>query len=106
MMYKSSFGSVSKESRALVLMLALAEILARSGERIGCPGEHLDARAAADTLKRQIADTMRAHGAANLQLGKFYDYRAGRDPAALAVLDAVKNQLDPKGLMNPGVLSR
>ncbi|WP_313495887.1 FAD-binding oxidoreductase [Stenotrophomonas sp.] len=75
-------------------------------ERIGCPGEHLDARAAADTLKRQIADTMRAHGAANLQLGKFYDYRAGRDPAALAVLDAVKNQLDPKGLMNPGVLSR
>lgn len=75
-------------------------------DRIGCPGEHLDARAAADTLKRQIADTMRAHGAANLQLGKFYDYRAGRDPAALAVLDAVKAQLDPKGLMNPGVLSR
>lgn len=75
-------------------------------ERIGCPGEHLEARAAADVLKRQIADIMRAHGAANLQLGKFYDYRAGRDPAALAVLDAVKAQLDPKGLMNPGVLSR
>lgn len=37
MMYKSSYGSVSKESRALVIMLALAEILARSGERIGCP---------------------------------------------------------------------
>ncbi len=38
MMFKSSYASVSKESRALVLMLALAEILARSGERIGCPG--------------------------------------------------------------------
>lgn len=75
-------------------------------ERIGCPGEHLEARAAADRLKRQIADTVRAHGAANLQLGKFYDYRAGRDPAALALLDAVKAQLDPKGLMNPGVLAR
>lgn len=75
-------------------------------ERIGCPGEHLEARAAADVLKRQIADTMRAHGAANLQLGKFYDYRAGRDPAGLALLDAIKAQLDPKGLMNPGVLSR
>ncbi len=75
-------------------------------ERIGCPGENLNARAAADTLKRQIADVMRANGAVNLQLGKFYDYRAGRDPAALAVLDAVKAQLDPKGLMNPGVLSR
>ncbi len=75
-------------------------------ERIGCPGEHLPARAAADRLKRQIADVMRAHGAANLQLGKFYDYRAGRDPAALALLDAVKAQLDPRGLMNPGVLAR
>lgn len=74
--------------------------------RIGCPGEHLEARAAADTLKRRIADTMRAHGAANLQLGKFYDYRAGRDPAALALLDAIKARLDPKGLMNPGVLGR
>lgn len=75
-------------------------------ERIGCPGEHVEARAAADRLKRQIADTMRGHGAANLQLGKFYDYRAGRDPAALALLDAIKAQLDPKGLMNPGVLAR
>ena len=75
-------------------------------QRIGCPGEHLEARAAADRLKRQIADVMRANGAANLQLGKFYDYRSGRDPAALALLDAIKAQLDPKGLMNPGVLAR
>ncbi|CAK7257138.1 DUF58 domain-containing protein [Shinella yambaruensis] len=52
MMYKSTFGSVSKESRALVLMLALAEILARSGERIGCPGimEPIAARNAAERL--------------------------------------------------------
>ena len=26
--------------------------------------------------------------------------------AALALLDAIKAQLDPKGLMNPGVLAR
>ena len=31
MMYKSTLAQVSKESRALVIMLALAEILARSG---------------------------------------------------------------------------
>ena len=73
-------------------------------ERIGCPGENLEARAAADRLKHQIADTVRAQGAANLQLGKFYDYREGRDPAALALLDAIKARLDPNGLMNPGVL--
>src|SRR5690606_4805584 len=75
-------------------------------EKIGCPGENLPARAAADALKRKIADTMRAHGAANFQIGKFYSYREGRDPTALALLDAIKAQLDPKGLMKPGVLGR
>jgi uncharacterized protein (DUF58 family) len=52
MMYKSTYGNVSKESRALVLMLALAEILARSGERIGCPGimEPISTRNAAERL--------------------------------------------------------
>ncbi len=52
MMYKSSLAQVSKESRALVLMLALAEILASSGERIGCPGimEPIAARNAAERL--------------------------------------------------------
>lgn len=74
--------------------------------RIGCPGENPEARAAADDLKRKIADTMRAGGAVNFQIGKFYSYREGRDPVALALLDAIKAQLDPHGLMNPGVLGR
>jgi uncharacterized protein (DUF58 family) len=38
MLYQSSMGSVSKESRALVVALALAELLSRAGERIGSPG--------------------------------------------------------------------
>ena len=38
MRYRSKFAAVSKEGRALVLMLALAETLSRSGERIGVPG--------------------------------------------------------------------
>src|SRR5690606_17848724 len=56
MMYKSTFAHVSKESRVLVLMLALAEILARSGERIGCPGvmEPVSARNAAERLATAI----------------------------------------------------
>ena len=56
MMYKSTFSAVSKESRALVIMLALAEILARSGERIGCPGvmEPVTARNAAERLATAI----------------------------------------------------
>ncbi|WP_442582611.1 DUF58 domain-containing protein [Mesorhizobium sp. ASY16-5R] len=38
MLYKSSAAGVSKQSRALVLILALAELLSRSGERIAWPG--------------------------------------------------------------------
>lgn len=38
MLYQSRGASVSKESRALVLILALAELLSRSGERIAWPG--------------------------------------------------------------------
>jgi uncharacterized protein (DUF58 family) len=38
MLFKSRTASVSKESRALVLTLALAELLSRSGERVGYPG--------------------------------------------------------------------
>ncbi|OCP17306.1 MULTISPECIES: DUF58 domain-containing protein [unclassified Ensifer] len=64
MMYKSTLGSVSKESRALVLMLALAEILARSGERIGCPGvmEPVSARNAAERLATAIMLSPLAEG--------------------------------------------
>ena len=38
MLFKSRTATVSKESRALVLTLALAELLSRSGERVGYPG--------------------------------------------------------------------
>lgn len=38
MLYKSELGHVSKQSRALVLALAAADVLARSGERVGWPG--------------------------------------------------------------------
>ena len=38
MLYQSSAAEVSKQSRALVLALAMAELLARSGERIGWLG--------------------------------------------------------------------
>jgi hypothetical protein len=38
------------------------------------------------------------------QIGKFYTYREGRNAAALALFDAIKKQLDPQNIMNPGVL--
>ncbi|MEE9314881.1 MAG: DUF58 domain-containing protein [Rhizobiaceae bacterium] len=38
MLYKSETTAVSKQSRALVLALALMEVLSKSGERVGWPG--------------------------------------------------------------------
>ena len=38
MLFKSELADVSKQSRAMVLALALSDILARSGERVGWPG--------------------------------------------------------------------
>lgn len=57
MLYKSDVAMVGKESRALVLMLALAEILSRSGERVGCPGvmEPVASRNAAERLALALA---------------------------------------------------
>jgi uncharacterized protein (DUF58 family) len=61
---------VSKESRALVLMLALAEILARSGERIGCPGvmEPVSARNAAERLATALMHTPLSGGLPETQM--------------------------------------
>jgi FAD/FMN-containing dehydrogenase len=77
------------------------EYLARSGEPAPAPGaQQLIAEA-----KRAVADALREVGATHFQIGKFYRWREGRDPAFLALFDAIKRTLDPAGLMNPGALS-
>ncbi|MBO6718817.1 MAG: DUF58 domain-containing protein [Rhizobiaceae bacterium] len=62
MLYKSAAATVSKESRALVLVLALAELLSRSGERVGWPGatDPFAARNGAERLAARLAHT-KAH---------------------------------------------
>ncbi len=57
MLYKSTLATVSKDSRALVLVLALAELLSRSGERIAWPGltDPFTARNGAERLAAQLA---------------------------------------------------
>ena len=63
-----------------------------------------EAGALADRLKRDIVALYTAHDAAHFQIGRAYPYRDRLDPAALALLRAVKAALDPQELMNPGVL--
>ncbi len=57
MLYKSEAADVSKESRALVLILALAELLSRSGERIAWPGltDPFTSRNGAERLAAQLS---------------------------------------------------
>ncbi|MBO0905442.1 DUF58 domain-containing protein [Jiella sonneratiae] len=63
MRYRSNAAQVSKESRALVLVLALAELLSRSGERIGYPGviEPVAARNAAERVAAALINDRPAH---------------------------------------------
>lgn len=57
MLFKSKGAQVSKQSRAMVLMLALAELLSRSGERIAWPGvsEPFSSRSGAETLSLRLS---------------------------------------------------
>ena len=57
MLFKSQNAQVSKQSRAIVLALALTEVLAKSGERVGWPGvtRPLAARNAAERVATALA---------------------------------------------------
>lgn len=78
------------------------------------PGEHLAdiprydvneaARAAVKRMKSEVVTLMHAHGAAHLQIGKAYPYLPGRNAASVALLRAIKAEIDPHGILNPGVL--
>jgi hypothetical protein len=67
--------------------------------------ENLAARALVDELKHALKALFQSLGATHFQLGKFYHYRQGRNPASLKLLDALKHALDPRGLINPGALT-
>ncbi len=73
-------------------------------KRVPAHAANPEARALVEQLKTGASAILRHAGAAHFQLGKFYDYRTGRDPAALALFDAIKAQLDPDHRMNPGAL--
>ncbi len=60
MLFQSTSADVSKESRSLVLVLALAELLSRSGERIAWPGltDPFTARNGAERLAAHLAHAL------------------------------------------------
>jgi D-lactate dehydrogenase (cytochrome) len=57
-----------------------------------------------DQLKQDLVALYDRHGATHFQLGKAYPYASVISGEALALVRALKQTLDPRGLMNPGAL--
>jgi glycolate oxidase len=66
--------------------------------------ENPEADAFLDQLKRDVTALYSAHGAGHFQLGKTYPHASRLSAPALSALKAIKAELDPQGLMNPGAL--
>lgn len=66
--------------------------------------ENLAGRALVEELRTSIITLMQEHGAGHFQIGKLYPYTTDRDPGALALLRAIKRELDPDSRLNPGAL--
>ena len=62
------------------------------------------ARIAAAALRTRLGEVLREAGAEHLQIGRYYPYLAHLDPTRQQLLRTLKHALDPRGLMNPGVL--
>ena len=55
-------------------------------------------------IKALVVDLMHDHGGTHFQIGRTYPYARDHDPLHWALLKTLKTQLDPKGILNPGVL--
>jgi D-lactate dehydrogenase (cytochrome) len=62
------------------------------------------ARALVEELRVSIIELMFRHGAAHLQIGRAYPYLRERNAPFVQLLRDIKRELDPRHLMNPGVL--
>ena len=72
--------------------------------RLPCLAEDAEADALVEQLRSEVIGVFQRLGAAHLQIARTYPLRESHDPAAWNVLCALKRQVDPQGLMNPGAL--
>lgn len=63
-----------------------------------------EATALVERLKGEVIAIFQELGAIHLQIARTYPLRSSHDAAAWDILRALKQQVDPKGLMNPGSL--
>lgn len=63
-----------------------------------------DSTALVARLRAGVIDTFQALGAVHLQIARAYPLETRHSPEGWAMLTALKQQVDPRGLMNPGCL--
>ncbi|HWU03294.1 MAG TPA: FAD-binding oxidoreductase, partial [Novosphingobium sp.] len=63
-----------------------------------------EAKAYANELKEAGVALMQQYGSGHFQLGRAYPYQPRLNGQASRLIHAIKQELDPKGVMNPGVL--
>jgi FAD/FMN-containing dehydrogenase len=63
-----------------------------------------EATALVEKLKGEVIAIFQSLGAIHLQIARTYPLRERHNPAGWAILAALKRQVDPRGLMNPGAL--
>jgi FAD/FMN-containing dehydrogenase len=66
--------------------------------------DNAEVSAFVETLKTDLVALFGQFGAVHFQLGKMYPYAARLAPETLSLVRAIKAQLDPDRLMNPGAL--
>ena len=77
-----------------------AQTLARLPEHPANP----EGRALVEDIKARIQAICIENGVSHFQVGKDYPYLDTRTPEVRAFVTALKRQLDPRYLMNPGAL--
>lgn len=63
-----------------------------------------EARAVVVETRRRVLEALTQHGASHFQIGRTYPYRQSRDDVSRALLDAIKDVVDPERAINAGVL--
>lgn len=68
------------------------------------PAANPEARATVHAVRKAIVETFAEFGAASNQIGKTYPHLSSLNAESRSVLLALKRELDPEGLVNPGAL--